>query len=129
MSRKYVRPWPTFTWFTRRPGYFMFMIRELTAVFVAVYLVALLIFLSRLGQGPESFTALLSELQHPGWRVLHGLALIAALWHAVTWFNLTPKAMPMFIGEKKAPGALTAIGMGYAPWIVISILILWLTCP
>jgi fumarate reductase subunit C len=129
MSGKYVRPWNKTTWFTQRRAYIAFMVRELTAVFVLVYLLALLIILKDLGGGPERFAATLRVLQSPSWRALHVLALWGAVWHAITWFNLTPKAMPVFIGEKKAPGPLVAIGMGYAPWIVVSILIVWLICP
>ncbi len=126
--KKYVRPWVGPSWFTKRPGYFMFMIRELTAVFVAVYLVVLLVFLSKVNDS-AAFIELLKELTSPGWRILHALVLIGSLWHSITWHNLTGKVMPVFIGEKKAPGPLIAFAMGYLPWIVISILIMWAICP
>lgn len=124
MSKPYIRPWPTFSWFTRRPGYMLFMVRELTAVFIAIYAVSLLCFLARLGRGPDAYAELIQELKSPGWIALHIVALAAAVWHAVTWFNLTPKAMPVFFGEKRAPGPLIAIGMGYAPWLVVTAIIL-----
>lgn len=125
MNKKYVKPWNATTWFTRRPGYIMFMVRELTALFLAIYLVALLVILGKLSDA-ASFVTLLSDLTSPGWRILHAVALVATVWHAITWFNLTPKAMPVFIGENRAPGPLVAIGMGYAPWAVVSAFIVWL---
>src|SRR5438874_1605086 len=125
MSGKYTRPWNTTGWFLTRPNYIIFMVRELTAVGVLLYLIMLLSFLAKLSPDQkEQFAALLSDLTTPKWIVLHILALAAAVWHAITWFNLTPKAMPVFIGENKAPGAAVAIAMGYAPWAALSILII-----
>lgn len=131
MSGKYHRPWPGPSWFLGRRGYVKFMVRELTSVFLAVYLVMLLVFLARLGggDGPESFAALLQELWSPGWTVLHAVTLIGVVWHAITFFAATPQAMPVFIGEKRVPGPLLIFTTGYAPWIVVSLLVVWLICP
>ena len=129
MSKKYVRPWPGPSWFTRRPGYVKFMVRELTSVFLAIYLVMLLVFIARLGKGAESFVALLNDLTSPGWMVLHALTLVGVVWHAITFFAATPQAMPMFIGEKKVPGPALIFATGYGPWIVVSAIIFWFLCP
>ena len=124
MSGPYHRPQP-WNWFLKRPAYVKFMLRELTAVFIGLYLLFLLLLLARLGQGDQAFIALLAELDSPLAKVLHSVALVAALWHSITWFNLTPQAMPVFRGEKRVPGALVALAMGYGPWAVITVLILW----
>ena len=124
MPQRYHRTQP-WNWFFKRPAYVKFMVRELTAVFVAVYLIFLLVWLARLGAGKDSFAELLAAMTQPESRWLHAAALIAALWHSITWFNLTPKAMPVFCGENRVPDPLVAIGMGYLPWVVVSILILW----
>ncbi len=119
------RPKPKWAWFVQRPGYIRFMIRELTAVFIGAYLIFLLVLLSKLGRGEASFTALLATLHNSFWELLHVAALIAAVWHTITWFNATPQALPVFIGENRAPNVLVAIGMGYGPWIMVSAVILW----
>ena len=124
MTGRYHRP-RKWSWFTVRPAYILFMIRELTSVFIAAYLVLLLVFLSKLGSGVDAFVGLLQTLKSPLWMVLHAIALIAALWHSITWFNLTPRAMPVFLGEKRVGDPLVAWGMGFAPWIVVSLLIVW----
>ena len=116
-------------WFVKRPAYIQFMLRELTAVFVGGYLIFLLLWLNKLRLGQEAFIGFLGLLKHPLSIILHTVALIAALWHSITWFNLTPKVMPLFIGETRVPGALLAFGMGYLPWIVITLLILWRIWP
>ncbi len=119
------RPKPKWAWFMQRPGYIRFMIRELTAVLIGAYLIFLLVLLSKLGRGEASFTALLELCDSVWMYLLHMAALIAAVWHTITWFNATPQALPVFIGENRAPNVLVAIGMGYGPWIMVSAVILW----
>ena len=45
-----------------------------------------------------------------------------ALYHSVTWFNLTPKAMVFWRGEERVSPTLIAAS-NYAAWIVVSILV------
>ena len=119
-----IRPFPR-DWFIRTRPYRLFMARELTSVFIAGYLVFLLVCLHRLGQGPEAYQDLIHAMRHPLSVILHGLTLMGALWHSITWFNLTPTVMPLRIGEDRMPGAVVAIAMGYGPWLALSGLILW----
>ena len=102
------------------------MLRELTSVFIAGYLIFLLIWLRQLGQGFEAYQAVLASLKNPLSVLLHLLALGAALYHSITWFNLTPKAMPVRRGDERVPDLLVAIGMGYLPWVVLSALVFWI---
>ena len=60
--------------------------------------------------------------------LIRPLAMAAALFHSITWFNLTPKAMPVFRGENRLADPLVAFGMGYLPWIVVTVLIVWGVC-
>ena len=127
MRNPLVRPYPK-DWFLRKRAYRLFMLRELTSVCIAGYLVFLLWWLYRLQQnGTEGYEALLSIVRHPVMIGLHTIALIAAVWHSITWFNLTPLAMPMRIGEDKVPGVVISIATGYGPWFVLSGFILWAT--
>ena len=124
MTQRYETPLPWF-WFTQRRGYRRFMGREITSFFLGGYLVFLLIWLRRLGQGPEAYAAMIETTRHPVSVVLHMMALAGALYHSITWFNLTPKAMPQYLGEHHLPNVWTAIVMGYAPWLALSGLIMW----
>lgn len=125
--KPYHRPMPR-DWFLMRRNYKLFIVRELTSVFIAVYLIVLLVFLASL-DSREEFTAMLETFKSPLWWVIHAIVFIAAAWHAITWFNLTPQAMPMFIGEKKLAGPLVSIATGYVPWIILSIVIMMAVCP
>ena len=127
MSKRYhpTQPW---NWFLKRPAYVKFMVRELTAVVIGLYLIYLLRVLATVGNGEAAFVELAGAMTGTRARLLHVLALAAALFHSVTWFNLTPKAMPMYRGEQRLADPLVAFGMGYLPWIVVTILIFWGVC-
>ena len=122
--KPYVRPMIK-TWFMSTLAYRLFMARELTAVFVAGYLVFLLFWLRSLGEGYESFDALLVKMRNPVSLAFHLFIFVPALYHSITWFNLTPKAMPVRLGEKRVPHVLVAIGGGYLPWVVVSGVLAW----
>jgi fumarate reductase subunit C len=123
-SRAYRRPIPATWWLTNR-AYFLFMVREFTSVFIAAYLALLLILLDRLGAGAEAYAAYLEFLGTPAMVAFHGLALAAALYHSITWFNLAPKGLTIAVGDRRVPDAMIA-GGNYAAWIVVSALLVWI---
>jgi fumarate reductase subunit C len=122
--RPYHRPVSKLWWLERR-SYLLFVIREMTSVFVAGYCVFLLYGLYRLGEGPTAYAAWLESLQSPLSIALHLVALVFVLYHTITWFNLTPKIMVVQIGEEQVSPLLVAGGV-YAGSIVVTSLVLWL---
>ncbi len=124
MRARYQTPLP-WSWFTQRPSYRLFMAREATSVFLAAYLVYLIVWVYRIGQGPEGLATAIDSARRPLTVAMHIVALAAALYHSITWFNLTPKIMPLYIGEDRVPDFWTAILMGYLPWLVVSVILLW----
>ncbi len=124
MRARYQTPLP-WSWFTQRRSYRLFMAREATSVFLAGYLVYLIVWIYRIGQGPEGLAAAIDSARHPLTVAMHILALVAALYHSITWFNLTPKIMPLYIGEDRVPDFWAAILMGYLPWTLFTMIILW----
>jgi len=46
------------------------------------------------------------------------------LYHSITWFNLSPKAMVVRLGRFRVPDLMIA-GGNYAAWFVISGIIAW----
>ena len=121
--KPYVRPMPA-TWWLQRGAYFFFMLRELSSVFVAVYLVMFLVMIHRLSQGPDAYGAFLQSLKSPLAILFHVVALAFALLHTITWFNLTPKALVIRIGEERLRPELIVIP-NYVAWIVVSAIIGW----
>ena len=124
MTGPYLRKMP-WTWWLKQPSYTKFMIREFTAVFLALYLVCLLLFVMRLPEGAEAMAAHFAALKSPGWITFHVVALLFSLYHTITWFNLTPQVMVIWRGEEKVPGWLLA-GGNYVAWIAVSLVVGWI---
>lgn len=124
MTGPYHRPLPS-TWWLQNRAYFLFMIRELTSVFIAAYAMLLLILLYRLNAGRDAYESYLRFLATPGMVIFHVIALAAALFHTVTWFNLTPKVLVVRMGAQRVPAAVIA-GVNYAAWVAVSALVAWI---
>jgi fumarate reductase subunit C len=124
-TKQYVRPMPP-TWWLRNRYLVAFMIREFTAVFIAAYAVFLLYVLARtnrMGDDAAAISAFADRLNSPGWYVFHAVVLVFAVYHSITWFNLTPKALVLWNGEERVSPMLIA-GAHYALWLMLSALVL-----
>ena len=108
-------------WWLKKKTYFLFMVRELTCVFVGGYALFLLVVATRLDD-PQAFAALLNS---PLLIALQIIALPMILYHTVTWLNLTPKVMVVWRGEERVSPILIA-GANYVAWFIVSIVILWI---
>jgi fumarate reductase subunit C len=118
-SKEYIRPMPS-NWWLKRRSYFLFMVRELTCVFVGGYALFLVILASRLGD-QEAFGAL---LENPWVIALQIISLPMVLYHTVTWLNLTPQVLVVWRGETRVSPVLIA-GVHYLAWIGVSVVVLW----
>jgi fumarate reductase subunit C len=126
MSRNpYVREVPKVSWFFDHPRYLRYMAREITCLFVGAYTLLLAVGFVRLSQGQAAYEAFLEALRSPASILFHVLALVFAVYHSATWFNLTPKALPVQIGEEFLPGWVIA-GLHYVIWVVVSATVLFL---
>ena len=122
--KPYIRPMPA-TWWLKRSPYLLFMLREFSSVFVAAYVVIFLVMIRRLSEGQAAYQAFLASLQSPLAILFHIVALDFALFHTITWFHLTPKAMAVRIGEERVKPALI-IAPNYAAWAVVSAVVAWI---
>ena len=125
VSRKpYVRAM-TSEWIFRHPRYLRYMTREFSCLFIGAWTLMLVCALARLSEGPQAWAAFLDGLKSPLIIAFHVVALAFAVYHSVTWFNLTPKALPLQVGERFVPdGAIS--GVHYAAWAVVSMAVLLL---
>lgn len=118
----YVRPMAG--WYRRNPRFMAYILREGTAVFLALYALILLWGLSALAGGAESYQSWLDFLASPLSVLLHLLILAAACYHTYTWFQVAPKATPpLDLGGKRVPDQAIIMG-GYASFAVVSLVIL-----
>lgn len=126
MSRNpYVREIPKFRWFLRQPRYVRYMTREFSCLFIGAWTLLMVIGLKSLSEGPAEFEAFLESLRSPASIVFQVLALGFAVVHSITWFNLTPKALPVQIGEEFVPDSVIS-GAHFAGWGLLSVVVLFL---
>jgi fumarate reductase subunit C len=109
-------------WWLQNRAYTTFVLRELTSVFVALFAVVLLWQLRALTQGPEAYGRFLARLETPLFLALHVVAFLFVLFHAITWFNLAPKAMVLRVRGRRVPDRVV-VGSNYAAWLVLSVIV------
>ena len=114
----------TYWWMGRWP-YLKFILRELSSVFVAWFVIETLLQLHALIGGPAAYEDFQGFLRNPLVVVLNIISLFFVLFHAVTWFNLAPKAMAIRMGGKRVPPLFIALP-NYVAWVVVSAVVAWL---
>ncbi len=119
-SKDYIRPMPA-TWWLKRKTYFLFVVRELTCVFVGGYALFLLMLVMK-RDDPQAFAALLDSRLSIALQII---ALPMVLYHSITWFNLTPKVLVLWRGEERVSPILIA-GANYVAWIIASVAVIWI---
>ncbi len=125
MSRRpYVRE-ETWRWVLRHPRYLRYMAREFSCLFIGAWTFLLIVGLKRLAEGPQAWEAFLAALRSPLSIAFHVVALAFAIYHSITWFNLTPKALPLQLGESFVPDRVVS-GAHFVGWGVLSAVVLWL---
>ena len=55
----------------------------------------------------------------------HRISLFFVLFHTITWFNLTPRAMALRLRGKKLPDVMI-IAPNYIGWLIVSGVIAWI---
>jgi fumarate reductase subunit C len=119
------RPRMSVFWWVGRRSYLVFVIRELSSVFVAWSVVFLLLLVRAVGQGGAEYQRFLDRSSSPWMLALNVVALAFVVFHAITWFNLAPQAMVVRVHGKRVPRS-RIVGAHYAGWALLSALAAWL---
>ena len=124
MSRKpYGRPVSKTGWYFKHPRYLRYMSREVTCIFIGAFALLMVCTLERLSKGQAAFDSFMAALTGP-WSALGLLVILAfAVHNATSWFNVTPKALPVQMGEEFLAGKYI-IGAHYAVWLVTTVSVL-----
>jgi fumarate reductase subunit C len=138
-------------WWLKKRSYFLFVLRELSSIFVAWFAVFLVIMVVAIGRGEASYQNFMNWASSPVVIAINLLALAFLVLHTVTWFALTPQAMvvrgpggrrvmamrEVNVAGRRVPAA-TSIRVGgrlpasvviasqYAGLIVVSAFLIWL---
>jgi len=123
--KPYIREMSKTNWFFSQPRYMRYMAREVTCIFILIYTILLVFALKNLAEGPEAYAAFLDALNSPLGILFNLAALVAAVYHSTSWFNVTPQAMPIQRGDEFVPGNII-IGAHYGGWAIISLIVLLL---
>jgi fumarate reductase subunit C len=87
-------------WWLKKRTYLLFVLRELSSIFVAWFAVFLMIMVFAIGRGEPSYQNFMNWAGSPVVIVINIVALAFLILHTVTWFALTPQAMVV-----RGPGA------------------------
>lgn len=124
MSRRpYVRPISPTKWWISQVRFQQYMLREVTCIFIGAYMAMLVWGLYRLTQGQEAWEAYVAGILSPLGLLFQLICLGFALVNTTSWFNVTPKAMPLVVGGERVPGK-TIVVAHYAVWGVVSVVVL-----
>ena len=118
------RPPASRLWWVRRPSSVLFVLRELSSLFVAWFVVYLLLLVSAVSRGSDSYREFLALSGQPWLLALNVVALAFVLLHAITWFNLAPKALVVRVQGRQVPPQAVAAGH-FAAWFVVSAVVAW----
>lgn len=124
LPRSYQTRVSTYWWLARWP-YLKFILREASSVFVAWAVVLTLLQIRALTRGPADYAEFQKWLQNPLVLALNTVSFFFVLFHAITWFNLAPKAMAVRVGGKRLPGVAIA-APNYIAWAAISAALAWI---
>ena len=111
-------------WWLGQWQYLKFILRELSSVFVALFVVTTLFQVRALLRGPAAYARFEHWLQSPAAIALNLLSFFFVLFHTITWFNLAPKALAMRVHGKRLPDFLVA-APNYALWLLVSVAVAW----
>ena len=113
------------TWWLQKSSYFMFILREMSCVFVGWFAVYLLWLVQAVGQGDAAYQAFMVWSASSSIVLLNVVSLVFLLFHAVTFFAAAPQAMVVTLGPNKVPGSAILAGH-YVGLIAVSLLVCWL---
>jgi fumarate reductase subunit C len=112
-------------WWLARWAYLKFILRELSSLFVAWSVVFTLLQIYALQQGPAAYAEFQRWAGTPVMLIVNAVSLMFVTFHAVTWFNLAPRAMAVRMRGKRLPD-LAIAGPNYVAWIVASAVVAWI---
>jgi len=119
------RPRVSTWWWTRKRTYLVFVMRELSSIFIAWFVVYLLLLIYAVSRGAAAYQRFFDWAGSPWVVALNVVALVFVLLHTVTWFSLTPQAMSVRVLDRTVPSFHIIAGQ-YTGLVVVSGFILWL---
>lgn len=105
-------------WWTRQRHYFLYMLREFTAVPMALWLLWLLVEIQRASNGPAHYFPHSS----PGFIAFSVIVLGFALYHSYTFLKLAGVIIRLKVFDRPIPSNVIVLAM-FGTWIVASVVV------
>ena len=105
-------------------AYGKFMVRELTSLAVGYLAVFLMLQIRALSLGEEAYASFQVLLMSPAFQITNGIMLLLLVFHSVTWLNLAPKALVLYLGKHRVPDIVVLVGH-YSAWFAATTLVIW----
>lgn len=112
-------------WWLGHWHYLKFILREISSVFVAIFVAITLLQLRALQHGPDAYARFQAWLSTPFAIALNLISLFFVLFHAITWFNLAPHAVAVRVRGKRLP-KIAISGPSYITWAIVSAFVAWI---
>jgi fumarate reductase subunit C len=114
----------TYWWLGKWP-YVKFILREISSVFVAWFVIYLLLLVRAIARGDSEYQAFIVGFsRHPVVLALNIVSFLFITFHAITWFAVAPQAIVAHMGTKKVPSFMIAAGH-YGAWFAVSAALLF----
>lgn len=122
--RLYLRRVPLLWWLERR-SYLLFVLRELSSVAVAWFVVYLLLLVDAVAGGAPDYQRFQDWSAGGGVVAVNVVACAFVLLHTVTWFSLAPRALVVRLRGRTVPPSWVLAGH-YAAWLVLTAAVAWI---
>jgi fumarate reductase subunit C len=131
--RLYRQPVPRL-WWLRRRSYLLFVLRELSSLFVAWFVAYLLVLVYATGRGESSYERFMDWAANPFVIAVNVVALAFVVLHAVTFFQAAPQTTVVRLRGRLVPAGLRgrrvpAVALAapiFGAWVVVSAFVIWL---
>jgi fumarate reductase subunit C len=110
-------------WWKVNPRYTLYMLRELSSVFVALWSVRLLIQLDHVRRGQVAYEAAVAAQRRPPAMAFHLITLLFAIIHSATFLVAAGKGPTVRARGRRVPERAVTVG-AFAGWAGASLLVL-----
>lgn len=110
-------------WWRLNRRYTLYMWREMSSVFVALWSLFFLNQLNQVRRGEAAYEASVAARRRPAWIAFHAVTLGFAIVHSVTFLLAAGKGPTLRVGDRRVPERAVAAG-AFAGWAGASLLVL-----
>ncbi len=118
----YHRPMPR-TWWLQNRRYLLYMLREISSVFTAIWIILLLVQLAQLGGGRQAYQGFVDgALRSPAVILFSVVTFCFALLHSITWHQIAGVVQVVRVGERELPPRYVSAA-AHAAWLIATVVI------